>query len=97
MRKLILILFISLFNVVPANAQSSELLLGKWQFIDFYNPGITDSFKLEEAKARYKKFSMTFKADQHYIFYFVGKKIYYMLDFLYTSKYMVVLIFHINF
>jgi len=57
---------ILLLIFLAACSQTSEKLIGKWQFVDFYNSGVSDTAKLNEGRNFWKQDIIHFGADKHY-------------------------------
>ena len=47
-------------------SQNSEKLIGRWQLVDFYNAGASDTTKLNEGRNLLRQEMLHFSANKHY-------------------------------
>jgi hypothetical protein len=66
MTKINIFLFVLLFSAFHTKAQNVKLLIGKWQFKDFYNIAVTDTTETVKAQTAYRNLTMVFEPDCHY-------------------------------
>ena len=55
-------------------SQKENKLIGKWQFVDFYNLDIRDTVLIKQSKSLYQKYIITFDSDGQSSTDFMGKE-----------------------